>query len=65
MRVFKIVRKNKSLNVLFFTFVGAVPQLTNVGGLLFLFLFLYSVLGVSLFGAVKQHGALNEHANFS
>ena len=65
MRVFKIVRKNKSLNVLFFTFVGAVPQLTNVGGLLFLFLFLYSVLGVSLFGAVKQHGALTEHANFS
>lgn len=25
MRVFKIVRKNKSLNVLFFTMVGAVP----------------------------------------
>jgi len=51
--------------VLFFTFVGAVPQLTNVGGLLFLFLFLYSVLGVSLFGAVKQSGALDEHANFA
>jgi hypothetical protein len=65
MRVFKIVRKHKGLNVLFFTMVGAVPQLTNVGGLLFLFLFLYSVLGVSLFGAVKHHGALTEHANFS
>jgi len=25
MRVFKIVRKNKSLNVLFFTMIGAVP----------------------------------------
>ena len=32
---------------------------------MFLFLFLYSVLGVSLFGAVKPHGALTEHANFS
>ena len=65
LRVFKIIRSNKSLNVLFFTFVGAIPQLTNVGGLLFLFLFLYSVLGVSLFGAVKQHGALDGHANFA
>ena len=64
MRVFKIVRKNKSLNVLFFTFVGAMSQLTNLGDLLFLFLFLFSVLGVSLFGAVKQQGTLNDHINF-
>ena len=65
MRIFKILRRYKNLVVLFYTFVGAIPQLTNVGGLLFLFLFLYSVLGVSLFGTVKHQAALNRHANFS
>ena len=52
-RIFKIVRKYKNLRILFYTFIGAIPQLTNVGGLLFLFLFLYSVLGVFLFAQVK------------
>jgi hypothetical protein len=48
-RIFKIIKKYKNLRILFYTFIGAIPQLTNVGGLLFLFLFLYSVLGVFLF----------------
>jgi hypothetical protein len=63
-RIFKIIKKYKSLRILFYTFIGAIPQLTNVGGLLFLFLFLYSVLGVSLFAPVKLQGALDVHANF-
>jgi hypothetical protein len=63
-RIFKIIKKYKSLRILFYTFIGAIPQLTNVGGLLFLFLFLYSVLGVSLFAPVKLQEALNVHANF-
>lgn len=52
-RIFKIIKKYKSLRVLFYTFIGAIPQLTNVGGLLMLFLFLYSVLGVEWFATVK------------
>lgn len=63
-RVFKIIKKYKSLRILFNTFIGAIPQLTNVGGLLFLFLFLYSVLGVFLFATVKLQDSLNIHANF-
>jgi hypothetical protein len=51
-RIFKIIKKYKNLRILFYTFIGAIPQLTNVGGLLFLFLFLYSVLGVFLFAEV-------------
>ena len=63
-RIFKIIRRYKSLRVLFNTFIDALPQLTNVGGLLFLFLFLYSVLGVTLFAKVKLSGELDIHANF-
>ena len=42
----------------------AIPELANVGALLFLFLFLFSVLGVFLFSGVKLQNELNVHANF-
>ena len=63
-RVFKIIKKYKDLRILFYTFIGAIPQLSNVGGLLFLFLFLYSVLGVEWFALVKRNENLTVHANF-
>jgi hypothetical protein len=63
-RIFKIIKRYKELRILLYTFVGAIAQLTNVGGLLFLFLFLYSVLGVFSFSGVKHNESLNGHANF-
>ena len=63
-RIFKVLKKMKNLRILFNTFIDAIPQLTNVGALLFLFLFIYSVLGVFLFGKVKLQETLNVHANF-
>ena len=36
----------------------------NVGALLILFLFLFSVLGVSLFAEVKLQETMSRHANF-
>ena len=35
-----------------------------MGGLLTLFIYLYSVLGVFSFASVKLNNELNEHANF-
>jgi len=64
LRIFKIIRKYKNLRILFFTFVGALPQLTYVGGLLLLFIFLYSVLGVFLFATITYQDAYTPHANF-
>jgi hypothetical protein len=63
-RIFKIVKKYRDLRVIFYTFIGAVPQLTYVGGLLFLLLFIYAVLGVQLFADVQLQDAMNGHANF-
>mgnify|MGYP002634225329 CR=1 FL=1 len=45
-RIFKIVKKYRDLKVLFYTFIGAIPQLTYVGSLLVLFQFVYAILGV-------------------
>ena len=42
----------------------SLPSLMNVGGLLFLLLFIYAVMGVSIFGRVVHHAELTEDANF-
>lgn len=41
-----------------------IPALTNIGGLLLLFLYIYSVLGVFLFAEVQLQNTLKIHANF-
>ena len=64
LRVLKLIRKAKSLQKILNTFLLAIPELANVGALLFLFLFMFSVLGVFLFSEVRLQENLNEHANF-
>jgi len=63
-RMFRLIQGAKSLRVLFNTLLLTLPSLANVGALLFLLFFIYSVMGVQLFSKVKFGSALNEHANF-
>ena len=63
-RVLKLIKSAKNLQQIFKTFMLAIPELMNVGALLILFLFLFSVLGVSLFAEVKLQEVMNRHANF-
>lgn len=49
---------------MFNTFIVTLPALVNVGGLLLLLLYLYSVLGVFLFAEVKRNGMMNDVINF-
>lgn len=64
LRVLKLIRKAKNLQKILSTFLLAIPELANVGALLFLFLFLFSVLGVFLFSGIKLQDNLNKQANF-
>jgi len=48
----------------FNTFIITLPAMANVGGLLFLLLYLYSILGVQLFAEVKIEGNLPENLSF-
>lgn len=43
----------------------SLPALGNVGSVLFLFFFIYAVVGMNLFGGVKYGAYLSEKANFS
>ena len=63
-RMLRLVKRASSLNIIFETFLITIPALANIGGLLLLFLYLYSVIGVSLFAQVKLQTDLNSHANF-
>jgi len=60
----RLVKRAKSLNIIFETFLITIPALANIGSLLLLFLYLYAVIGVSLFAEVKLQDDLNRHANF-
>ena len=63
-RVLKLIKTAKNLQQIFQTFILAIPELMNVGALLILFLFLFAVLGVSLFAEVKLQETMNRHASF-
>ena len=63
-RIFRLVKKAKSLRLIFNTFVLTIPSLANVGALLLLMWYIYGILGVFLFATIKLQDYLNVHANF-
>ena len=63
-RILKLFRRNKSLKIIFQTFIASLPAIANVGSLLMLFVYIYAILGVFLFAEVKISAPLNTHANF-
>ncbi|CDW81684.1 voltage-gated ion channel superfamily [Stylonychia lemnae] len=63
-RIFKLFRRNKSLKSIFQTFLVTLPAMANVGSLLILFIFIYSILGVYMFADIRLNGELNHNANF-
>ena len=63
-RIFRLVKRAKNLRLVFNTFIFTLPALANVGGLLLLLLYLYSIIGVYLFAEVKRSGLLADNLNF-
>ena len=63
-RLLKLIHRAKNLQKILDTFLYALPEIANTGALLFLFLLLFTVLGVFLFSGVRLQENLNEHANF-
>ena len=63
-RIFRLVKRAKNLRLVFNTFIFTLPALGNVGGLLLLLLYLYSIVGVHLCSEIKRNGYLTEQLNF-
>ena len=63
-RIFRLIRRAKSLKMIFDTFIITIPSLTNVGVILLLLIYIYAILGVNMFATVQLQDELNRHANF-
>ena len=63
-RIFRLVPRAKGLKTLFQTLIFSLPALINVGSVLLLFFFIYSIMGMNLFGQMRYGENLNRHANF-
>ena len=65
LRILRLLKRGgKSLHKIFNTFVITLHSLVNIGGLLLLMIFMYSVLGMIIFGRVKRNGIINDYLNF-
>lgn len=64
LKIFERFEFTKNLKVLFNTFIITLPALGSIGGLLALLIYIYSILGVTLFAPVKQFAPLDQVQNF-
>lgn len=64
LRILRLVKRAERLRLVFNTFIITLPALVNVGGLLLILLYLYSVLGVTLFAEVMRSNIFNDVINF-
>ncbi|TNV88195.1 hypothetical protein FGO68_gene12429 [Halteria grandinella] len=65
MRIMRLIKRgSNSLNLIFNTFVITLHSLVNIGGLLLVFIYMYSILGMLIFGNMKRSGIMNDYINF-
>lgn len=64
MRIIRLVRKQQDVKIILDTLFNILPQITNFVGLMILLLFIYSALGMSLFGGILLQEFVSEKANF-
>lgn len=64
LRLLRLIKRGKSLQMIFNTFVITLHSLANIGALLLLFIFMYSILGMIFFGEVMRTGIMNDYINF-
>uniref|UniRef100_A0A182M232 Sodium channel protein n=1 Tax=Anopheles culicifacies TaxID=139723 RepID=A0A182M232_9DIPT len=63
-RILRLIKAAKGIRKLLFALVVSLPALFNIGALLALITFIYAIIGMSLFGHVRQQGALDDMVNF-
>ena len=63
-RVLRLVKSAKGIRKLLFALVISLPALLNIGALLTLIIFIFSIIGMSQFGYVKHEGAIDDVVNF-
>jgi hypothetical protein len=65
MRILRLVRVSRKLRILVDSLIVILPNVANIGSLIMLLLFIFSVIGMSMFSHVIHQTQLNENMNFS
>lgn len=63
-RVIRLVKAAKGIRKLLFALIISVPALFNIATLLFLFMFIFAIIGMMFFMNVRHKDALDETTNF-
>lgn len=65
-RCFRLIKKQKKLNDIFLTLLEAAPSMGILGTLLMLFIFMFTIIGMSQFATLDLADAseMNNHVNF-
>ena len=59
-RILRIIQMAKGIRRLLYTLICSLPALMNIGTLLLLIIYIYSVVGVAMFGTVQIQGILTD-----
>ncbi|XP_026180483.1 sodium channel protein type 4 subunit alpha B isoform X2 [Mastacembelus armatus] len=63
-RILRLIRGAKGIRTLLFALMMSLPALFNIGLLLFLIMFIFSIFGMSNFAYVKRGGMIDDMFNF-
>ncbi|KAM9391754.1 sodium channel protein type 4 subunit alpha B [Pholidichthys leucotaenia] len=63
-RILRLIRGAKGIRTLLFALMMSLPALFNIGLLLFLIMFIYSIFGMSNFAYVKKEAMIDDMFNF-
>ena len=65
LRLLRLLKRGgKSLYIIFNTFMITMQSLANIGGLLLLMMYMYSIIGMIYFGELKRNTTMNDYINF-
>uniref|UniRef100_A0A8C9RZL1 Sodium channel protein n=1 Tax=Scleropages formosus TaxID=113540 RepID=A0A8C9RZL1_SCLFO len=63
-RILRLIKGAKGIRTLLFALMMSLPALFNIGLLLFLVMFIFSIFGMSNFAYVKREGGIDDMYNF-
>lgn len=63
-RLLRFYTNMRGVRRLLITLLISLPALVNIGALLFLIIFIYAIIGMSMFAHVKHTGAVDDIVNF-
>lgn len=64
LRLLRLIKRGSSLQIIFNTILITLKAFTNIGALLLLVIFIYTIMGMMVFGSIKHAGAMNDWINF-